>query len=104
MSTNALLTGTDAVTWKRHSGASNVPTPLAYEGRLYVFKSYRGILSCLDTERGHPHEPFDDPLDSHTPSCSKYSYFWAGLLAGQGVRSTLSGCRADSLDWRVQPF
>jgi outer membrane protein assembly factor BamB len=46
------LTGTDAVRWTRNRGASNVPTPLAHDGRLYVFEGYRGILSCLDSETG----------------------------------------------------
>ena len=49
------LTGTDAVVWSRNKGASNVPTPLALDGRLYVFEGYRAVLSCLNSETGDAH-------------------------------------------------
>ena len=34
---------------------SNVPSPLVYEGRMYVFRGYSSDLSCFDAETGEVH-------------------------------------------------
>ena len=47
------LTGTDAIAWSTPRGASYTPSPLLYEGRLYVV-SDSGQLSVFDAASGKP--------------------------------------------------
>ncbi len=49
------LTGTDRVIWTRDRNTPYVPSPLLYEGKLYFFSHYQGILFCLDAKTGVPH-------------------------------------------------
>jgi outer membrane protein assembly factor BamB len=46
------LTNSDAVVWKNRKVGSNVPTPLAYDGRLYVFRGYSAQLTCFNAKTG----------------------------------------------------
>lgn len=46
------LTGTDRVAWTRERDTPYVPSPLLHEGRLYFFKHYQGILTCIDAASG----------------------------------------------------
>lgn len=42
---------TSRITWREKTGVPEVPSPLLYEGRLYLIRN-GGILSCLDAETG----------------------------------------------------
>ncbi len=46
--------GTDAIAWHRDGLGSDVPTPAAVDGRVYVVgdKKARGLVTCLDIESG----------------------------------------------------
>ena len=47
--------GQDAIAWFRDDLGSDVPTPAAFQGRVYVVgdgKQSRGLISCLDLETG----------------------------------------------------
>jgi len=46
------LTGTDHVAWTRSRDTPYVPSPLLYEGSLYVLKHYQGVLTRLVAETG----------------------------------------------------
>lgn len=46
------LTGTDAIAWSYRKGTPYVPSPLLYEGRLYLFSGNNAILSCFDAKTG----------------------------------------------------
>ncbi|MDB6038143.1 MAG: signal peptide protein [Verrucomicrobiales bacterium] len=46
------LTGTDAIAWSRNKGTPYVPSPLFYNGRLYLFGGNNGILSSLEAKTG----------------------------------------------------
>jgi outer membrane protein assembly factor BamB len=48
------LTGTDAVVWQNQRGNSYTPSPVLYEGRLYVLAD-NGMLSCFDAKTGKPY-------------------------------------------------
>jgi outer membrane protein assembly factor BamB len=48
------LTGTDAVAWSQGKGTPYVPSPLLYEGRLYLFAGNNSILSSFDAKTGKP--------------------------------------------------
>ena len=47
------LTGTDAVLWQNQRGNSYTPSPVLYEGKLYMLTD-NGMLSCLDAKTGKP--------------------------------------------------
>ncbi|MEJ5260816.1 MAG: PQQ-binding-like beta-propeller repeat protein [Anaerohalosphaeraceae bacterium] len=49
------LTGTDAVVWEVNQHTPYVPSPLLYEGKLYVFSSNNPVLSCYDAQTGKPY-------------------------------------------------
>jgi len=47
--------GQDAIAWFRDDLGSDVPTPAAFQGRVYVVgdgKESRGVITCLDIESG----------------------------------------------------
>jgi outer membrane protein assembly factor BamB len=45
------LTGTDAILWQNNKGNSYVPSPVLYEGKLYILAD-AGMLSCFDFKTG----------------------------------------------------
>jgi outer membrane protein assembly factor BamB len=49
------ITGTDAVAWTVARDTPYVPSPLLYDGVLYVLKSNNGILSAYDAKSGAAH-------------------------------------------------
>jgi outer membrane protein assembly factor BamB len=49
------ITGTDAIAWTYERDTPYVPSPLLYEGILYMLKSNNGILSVFDAKTGTPH-------------------------------------------------
>ncbi|MHC4132577.1 MAG: PQQ-binding-like beta-propeller repeat protein [Planctomycetota bacterium] len=49
------LTGTDAMTWEVKEATPYVPSPLFYEGKIYVFSVNDAILSCYDAKTGKPY-------------------------------------------------
>jgi outer membrane protein assembly factor BamB len=49
------ITGTDAVAWTFNRDTPYVPSPLLYDGLLYVLKSNNGILTVFDAKTGTPH-------------------------------------------------
>jgi hypothetical protein len=49
------LTGTDAVVWRLDTGLSYVPSPLLYDGTLYMLERFAGMLSSHDFATGKPH-------------------------------------------------
>jgi outer membrane protein assembly factor BamB len=48
------LTGTDAIVWQNQRGNSYTPSPVLFEGKLYVL-SDTGMLSCFDAKTGKPY-------------------------------------------------
>ena len=49
------ITGTPAVAWTLDRDTPYVPSPLLYEGILYLLKSNTGVLTALDAKSGTPH-------------------------------------------------
>ena len=49
------ITDTDAIAWTYERDTPYVPSPLLYDGILYVLKSNNGILSTFDARTGDPH-------------------------------------------------
>lgn len=49
------LTGTDSVVWQVNEGTPYVPSPLLYDGRIYVCRVNQEIISCYDAKTGAPH-------------------------------------------------
>ncbi|MHC4459546.1 MAG: PQQ-binding-like beta-propeller repeat protein [Planctomycetota bacterium] len=49
------LTGTDAVAWEVKKATPYVPSPILYEGKIYVFSVNDGIVSCYNAETGRPY-------------------------------------------------
>jgi outer membrane protein assembly factor BamB len=49
------LTTTSAVKWSLSADTPYVPSPLLYEGVIYLLKSNSGILSAFDAKTGMPH-------------------------------------------------
>jgi outer membrane protein assembly factor BamB len=49
------ITGTPAVVWTLERDTPYVPSPLVYDGILYVLKGNTGILSVFDAKTGKPH-------------------------------------------------
>jgi outer membrane protein assembly factor BamB len=49
------ITGTEAVAWTYDRDTPYVPSPLLYDGILYILKSNNGILSAFDASTGRPH-------------------------------------------------
>ena len=48
------LTGTDAILWQNSRGTSYTPSPVLYEGKLYMLTD-TAMLSCLDFKTGKPY-------------------------------------------------
>jgi outer membrane protein assembly factor BamB len=49
------LTASNAIAWSLDRDTPYVPSPLLYDGILYLLKSNSGILSALDAKTGKPH-------------------------------------------------
>jgi outer membrane protein assembly factor BamB len=49
------ITGTDAIVWTYDRDTPYVPSPLLYDGILYMLKSNNGILTVFDARTGEPH-------------------------------------------------
>jgi outer membrane protein assembly factor BamB len=49
------ITGTDAVAWTLDRDTPYVPSPLLYDGVLYILKTNSGLLSAFDSKTGRPH-------------------------------------------------
>jgi outer membrane protein assembly factor BamB len=49
------ITGTPSVVWQLDRDTPYVPSPLLYEGILYILKTNNGILSAFDAKTGKPH-------------------------------------------------
>jgi len=49
------ITGTRAIVWSLNRDTPYVPSPLLYDGVLYLLKSNNGILSVFDARTGKPH-------------------------------------------------
>jgi outer membrane protein assembly factor BamB len=52
---NGDITGTPALVWTLNRDTPYVPSPLLYDGILYLLKSNNGILSTFDAKTGKPH-------------------------------------------------
>jgi outer membrane protein assembly factor BamB len=46
------LAGTGAIAWRLDRDTPYVPSPLLYEGKLYLLKRNSGVLSCFDAGTG----------------------------------------------------
>ncbi len=49
------LSGSDAIVWQVDEGTPYVPSPILYEGRIYVCTVNNEIISCYDAQTGEPH-------------------------------------------------
>lgn len=49
------LTGSPAIAWELARDTPYVPSPLLYDGILYLLKSNNGLLSAFDARTGAPH-------------------------------------------------
>ena len=49
------ITGTSAVVWQLDRDTPYVPSPLLYDGILYILKTNNGLLSAFDAKTGKPH-------------------------------------------------
>jgi outer membrane protein assembly factor BamB len=49
------ITGTAAIVWTLDRDTPYVPSPLLYDGVLYLLKTNSGILSAFDAKSGKPH-------------------------------------------------
>jgi outer membrane protein assembly factor BamB len=49
------ITGTNAIVWTLDRDTPYVPSPLLYDGVIYLLKTNSGILSAFDAKTGAPH-------------------------------------------------
>ena len=49
------LTGSDAIVWEVGKATPYVPSPLLYQGRIYVCRKNSEVISCYDAKTGKPH-------------------------------------------------
>lgn len=49
------ITGTPSIVWSLDRDTPYVPSPILYDGILYILKSNNGILSTFDAKTGKPH-------------------------------------------------
>ncbi len=49
------ITGTSAIAWTYERDTPYVPSPLLYDGLLYILKTNNGLLSVFDAKTGTPH-------------------------------------------------
>lgn len=46
------ITGSPAIAWSRQEGIPYVPSPLLYDGTLYLLQKNKGVLSVVDARTG----------------------------------------------------
>jgi outer membrane protein assembly factor BamB len=51
------ITGTSSIVWEINRDTPYVPSPILYDGILYILRSNNGILSAFDAKTGKPHYP-----------------------------------------------
>jgi outer membrane protein assembly factor BamB len=51
------ITGTPHIVWEINRDTPYVPSPILYDGNLYILRSNNGILSAFDAKTGKPHYP-----------------------------------------------
>jgi outer membrane protein assembly factor BamB len=49
------IAGSNAIVWTLERDTPYVPSPLLYDGILYILKTNSGILSAFDAKTGKPH-------------------------------------------------
>ena len=49
------ISDSDRVSWKIDRGLSYVPSSVLYDGKLYFFQKFSGVLSCYDLKTGKAH-------------------------------------------------
>jgi outer membrane protein assembly factor BamB len=49
------ITGTPSIVWEINRDTPYVPSPILYDGILYILRSNNGILSAFDAKTGKPH-------------------------------------------------
>jgi outer membrane protein assembly factor BamB len=49
------ISGTNAIVWEINRDTPYVPSPLLYDGILYILKTNSAILSAFDAKTGKPH-------------------------------------------------
>jgi outer membrane protein assembly factor BamB len=49
------ITGTPSIVWEVNRDTPYVPSPILYDGILYILRSNNGILSAFDAKTGKPH-------------------------------------------------
>jgi outer membrane protein assembly factor BamB len=49
------ITGTPSIVWTLDRDTPYVPSPIVYDGLLYILKTNNGILSTFDAKTGKPH-------------------------------------------------
>ena len=49
------ITGSNAIAWTLNRDTPYVPSPLLYDGALYLLKTNSGLLSVFDAKTGKPH-------------------------------------------------
>ena len=49
------ITGTPQIVWEINRDTPYVPSPILYDGILYILRSNNGILSAFDAKSGKPH-------------------------------------------------
>lgn len=49
------LSNFDSIVWQANEATPYVPSPLLYDGRLYVCDVNREVISCYDAKAGTPH-------------------------------------------------
>jgi len=49
------ITSTDAIVWTLDRDTPYVPSPLLYQGVLYILKTNNGLVSAFDAKTGRPH-------------------------------------------------
>ena len=49
------ITGTGAIAWELNRDTPYVPSPLLYDGIVYILKTNNGLLSAFDAKTGKPH-------------------------------------------------
>ena len=46
------LSGSDSILWKYDKDTPYVPSPLVYDGKIYIFKVNTNVLTCLEAKTG----------------------------------------------------
>ena len=69
------LSGTDAVKWQKKEATPYVPSPLLYDGRIYVCSVNQEVVSCYDAKTG-------DKI--YGGKLGPRSYYYASPVAADG--------------------